>query len=101
MKGYVIVDTEIVDQEAYAEFIAQAPGLIEANGGRFLVRTSDVEAVEGGWTPKRLVIMEFDSPEAARGFLASDGYTALTGVRHRAAGGHSRIVVAEGCDPGA
>lgn len=94
MKGYVIVDTEVMDQEAYQEFLARIPGIVEAQGGRFIVRTSDAEPVEGGWEPKRLVVMEFDSLEAARSFVNSDAYTSHDELRHRAA--RARIVLVEG-----
>ena len=94
MKGYVIVDTEVVDQEAYQEFLQRIPGIVEGQGGRFIVRTSDAEPVEGGWAPKRLVIMEFDSLEAARSFVNSDAYTSHDDLRHRAA--RARIVLVEG-----
>ncbi len=94
MKGYVIVDTEVIDQEAYQEFLQRIPGIVEGEGGRFVVRTSDAETVEGGWAPKRIVIMEFDSLEAARSFLNSDAYTSHNDLRHRAA--RARIVVVEG-----
>ena len=94
MKGYVIVDTEVVDQEAYQEFLQRIPGIVEEQGGRFIVRTSDAEPVEGGWAPKRLVVMEFDSLEAARSFVNSDAYTSHDELRHRAA--RARIVVVEG-----
>ena len=97
MKGYVVIDTEIIDQEAYAEFVGKVPAALAEHGGRFLVRTSDAEAIEGGWEPRRLVIIEFDSVEAARGFVTSDEYTSLDDLRHRAA--HSRIVVVEGSVP--
>lgn len=94
MKGYVIIDNEIVDPEAYSEFLGQVHATTEARGGRSLVRTNDAETVEGDWMPKRLVIIEFDSLEAAKGFLGSAEYTALNDLRHKAA--KSRIVVAEG-----
>ncbi|MCY3647082.1 MAG: DUF1330 domain-containing protein [Chloroflexi bacterium] len=94
MKGYVIVDTEVIDQEAYSQFLERIPGVVERQGGRFIVRTSDAEPVEGGWAPKRIVIMEFDSLEAARNFVTSDEYTSQDDLRHRAA--KARIVVVEG-----
>ena len=100
MKGNVIVDTEINDMEAYAEYVEKIPAVVAAHGGRFLVRTSDIDAVEGGWAPKRLVIMEFDSLEAARGFVGSAEYVALSEVRRRASASKSRIVVVEGHDSG-
>ena len=96
MKGYVVIDTEIIDTEAYSEYVGRVLPVIGAHGGRFLVRSSDVEPFDGGWTPKRLVIVEFDSLEAARGFVGSAEYGAIDEIRHRAA--NSRIVVVEGCD---
>ena len=96
MKGYVVIDTEVIDTEAYSEFVEKVPAAIAAHGGRFLVRTSDVEVFQGEWAPKRFVILEFDSLEAARGFVNSAEYGALDEVRRRAS--KSRIVVVEGFD---
>ena len=67
-----------------------------AHGGRFLVRTSDVAVVHGDWAPKRRVILELDSLEAAKGFVGSAEYSALDDLRARAA--KSRAVVVEGAD---
>ena len=97
MKGYVIIDTETIDQEANAEYVRQVLGVVERHGGRFIVRTSDAETIEGAWAPTRLVIMEFDSLEAARGFVNSPDYTSLNDLRRR--GANSRILVAEGYAP--
>ena len=94
MKGYVLMDAEIIDAEAYSEFAGKVPAAIAAHGGRLLVRTSDVEVVQGDWAPKRLVILEFDSLEAAKGYLASDEYAALEDARRRAT--RAEIVVVGG-----
>ena len=99
MNGYVVIDTEIIDREAYSEYVEKVVVAIAAHGGRFLVRTSDVETIQGDWAPKRFVIMEFDNLEAARGFVNSAEYTALDDIRRR--GSNSRIVVVEGYDSGA
>ena len=95
MKGYVVIDTEIIDLDAYSEFVEKVPAAVAAHGGRFIVRSSDVEAIQGEWAPKRFVIMEFDSLDAAKGFVNSSEYGALDDVRRRAS--KSRIVVVEGC----
>ena len=94
MKGYVVIDTEVVDQEAFSEFVERIPGAMTANGGRFVVRGGQSQVAEGDWTPQRLVIMEFESYEAASAFIASDEYAALDELRHRAV--KSRVVVVEG-----
>ncbi len=84
MKGYVVMDAEIIDTEAYSEFAANVPAAIAAHGGRLLVRSSDIEAIQGDWLPKRIVILEFDSLDAAKGYIGSAEYAALDDVRRRA-----------------
>ena len=96
MKGYVVVDTEIINVEAYSEYVEKVRKVIAAHGGRFLVRTSDAEAFDGGWEPKRFVIMEFDNLQAAKGFVGSAEFTAIDPIRKRAA--NSKIILVEGYD---
>ena len=96
MKGYLVMDAEIIDTEAYSEFARQVPAAVAAHGGRILVRTSNVEEVQGDWVPKRFVILEFDSLNAARGYIRSAEYAALDDVRRRAT--RANIVIAEGLD---
>lgn len=60
------------------------------------MRSSNAEAFDGGWEPKRIVIIEFESLEAARRFVNSTKYNALNDLRHKAA--NSRIIVVGGCD---
>ncbi|MDE0135608.1 MAG: DUF1330 domain-containing protein [Acidimicrobiales bacterium] len=97
MKGYVVIDNEILDPEAFSEFAAKVPDAMAAYGGRFIVRGGNPEAVEGDWAPDRLVIMEFDSREQASAFAASAEFAALAELRGRAL--KSRLLVAEGYDP--
>ncbi len=75
MKGHVLMDAEIIDTEAYAEFAKKSQEAVAAHGGRVLVRTRDIEAIQGDWMPKRLVVLEFDNLEAARGYTSSAEYT--------------------------
>ena len=92
MKGYIVVNTEIIDSEAYSEFLEKISAVVAAGGGRYLVRTDNAEAVEGDWS-KRLVIIEFDNLEAARGFITSSEFTSLDSLRQRAA--KSRVAIVE------
>ena len=99
MNGYVVIDTEVIDQDAFAEFVERIPEAMAANGGRFAARGGRTEVVEGDWSPQRLVIMEFDSYDAARAFIGSAEYRALGELRSRAL--RSNVVVIEGYDPAA
>ncbi len=100
MKGYFIVDTEVYDQEVFAEFAVKIVGAMEAHGGRFLVRGGATEVTEGDWVPSRLVIMEFDSYERAQGFVSSPEYTGLQDLRSRCMRNGKTLVV-EGYNPDA
>ena len=94
MAAYVIADVEIADAERYAEYSAQVPATLEPYEGRFLVRGGATEMVEGDWLPRRLVIIEFPSVDAARRWYASPEYQAILGIRHEAAS--ARLILADG-----
>ena len=96
MSSYVVIDTETLDEGAYAEFAAKIAEAVAAHDGAFLVRGGDPEAMEGDWTPQRLVIMQFDSADGASNFLRSDEYTSLDELRHRAV--RSSVLAVRGYD---
>ena len=64
MSAYVISDVEVLDDELIKTYRLLAQESIAKYGGRYLVRGGQVEPVEGGWTPKAIVIVEF--PDMAR-----------------------------------
>ena len=94
MAGYVIVDVEVTDEALFAEFAEKIVGVVESTGGRYLVRGGSAEGITGGWTPGRVVVMEFDSLDAARGFIESDGYKELEDIRVR--GANTSMIIVEG-----
>ena len=94
MPAYIYGDIDITDPEGYETYRAQAPALIAAHGGRYLVRGGVVEALEGGPDPKRQVILEFPDMAALKAFYFSPEYTALKVIRQRCSTG--TFVVIEG-----
>lgn len=94
MTAYVIVDIEVLDKAAYAEYVALAPATVSAYGGRYLARGGRTEKLEGDWTPGRLVILEFESLDRAKQWLNSPEYAPVKPLRHKAA--RSNMVVIEG-----
>ena len=70
MAGYVILDSETIDESLFAEFTERAAATAEAHGARYLVRGGASEAVEGDWTPHRVVVLEFDRVDKARTWAA-------------------------------
>jgi uncharacterized protein (DUF1330 family) len=80
-KGYFFGEFEITDQAAYEVYRARVPDIISAHGGRVLVRGGDPQPFDGTQRHRRFVIVEFDSPEAARRFYHSDTYQAVLPLR--------------------
>jgi uncharacterized protein (DUF1330 family) len=94
MAAYFIVEIDTVDQDLMAEYRKHTPAAVEAFGGRFLVRGGASETLEGDWHPKRLVVLEFPTLEAAKSFYYSDQYKPLLEMRMKA--GQSKLVLVEG-----
>jgi uncharacterized protein (DUF1330 family) len=94
MSAYVIVQVEIQDQAAYAEYVKLVPPSVAAYGGRFVVRGGKTETLEGSWSPKRLVLVEFPSVEQAKNWWASEEYAEAKTLRQRSA--KTEMIVAEG-----
>ena len=55
----MIADVEFVDQAKIAEYRTLSVASIAKQGGRYVVRGGAIEAVEGSWRPKMIVIVEF------------------------------------------
>jgi uncharacterized protein (DUF1330 family) len=85
MPAYVIVETDIHDEEQYAQYQAASPGAVAAGGGRFVARGGELAVFEGDWRPKRLVVLEFPDLDTARAWYASDAYQDAKRLREGAA----------------
>ncbi len=94
MAAYFIVELEITDPAGYEEYRRRVPATIERHGGRYLVRGGTLETIEGTWTPKRVVVLEFPSAEQAKRWYHSPEYDELKPLRHRTARGS--IILVEG-----
>lgn len=94
MSAYVIGEIEVTDAAAYEEYRRQVLPVVQKYGGRFIVRGGKVEALEGGWAPRRLVALEFPSMEQARKFYRSPEYAPLIALRRKASRG--KLVLVEG-----
>jgi methyltransferase len=84
MPSYLVFHAEVTDPAAYEEFKRLAEVAIANHGGRYLVRGGALQALEGDWFP-RMVLLEFESLEAGLAFYHSAEYTAAREVRLRCA----------------
>ena len=83
MSAYVIADVEVLDSAAYEEYRQQVPATIAAFGGRYLVRGGALTVLEGGWSPKRCVVLEFPSMAQLKAWYDSPAYVPLRAIRER------------------
>jgi uncharacterized protein (DUF1330 family) len=94
MTAYVICDIDVSDPEGYREYTALVPATLEPYGGRFIVRGGQHETLEGGWRPRRLVVLEFPTADDARRWYGSPEYARALPLRQRASSGS--LVLVEG-----
>ena len=97
MKGYIIAHVDVRDPEGYKLYTDRTPGVVAAHGGRFIVRGGKVDRLEGETDWKRVVVLEFPSPEQARAFYDSPDYQAVIGYRQAAS--TADFILVEGCEP--
>jgi uncharacterized protein (DUF1330 family) len=81
MPAYLVVEVTINDPATYERYKTMAPPTIAQYGGRYLARGGHTEVLEGGWSPTRLVILEFASVERARAWWNSPEYAAAKALR--------------------
>ena len=92
MAAYVIGEIEVTDPVMYEEYRKQVPAVLARYGGRFIVRGGRVEPLEGGWSPKRFVALEFPSMEQALTWYRSEEYAPLIRLRQKASRGKLIVV---------
>jgi uncharacterized protein (DUF1330 family) len=81
MSAYVIAYLEVTDPVAYERYKAAAPATIAAAGGRYLARGGEPVVLEGAHDGRRVVILEFPSLEAAKGWYEGEAYREARALR--------------------
>ena len=79
------VSTDAGARTRYREYQARVQPVIEAHGGRFRASGMGLEVMEGARDGRRLIVFEFASMEAIRGFWNSPEYAELKALRAGAA----------------
>lgn len=94
MAAYIVVQVDVKDPERYADYRAMVPPTLAKYGGRFIVRGGKTETLEGTWSPKRFVVVEFPTLEQAKAWWASPEYAEAKALRQ--ATSETQMIVAEG-----
>ncbi|MBN9090422.1 MAG: DUF1330 domain-containing protein [Reyranella sp.] len=85
MSAYLMVHMTVSDPEQYQVYAKAVVPLIETHGGRFTIRGGKVETLEGKHDGRRMVVFEFPSMEALKGFWNSPEYIPVKKLRENAA----------------
>ena len=68
-KCYLVGDVTVTNPGPYVEYQEKVPALVAKYGGKYLVRAGTMHPVEGKLGIERMVIVEFESMDAAAAIL--------------------------------
>lgn len=92
--AYVLANVDVTDPVQYEQYKKLSTIAMQAHGAQVCIRGGKVEVLEGDWSPTRVVLLKFPTPEAARAFYDSAEYQAAKAARQGAA--VMRMVLIEG-----
>ncbi len=96
MPAYLLVRANVTDPEQYQQYMKLTPGILEKYGGAFIIRGGEKHILEGPDSPERIVLVKFESVEAARRMYESAEYQAAIQARKGAA--EASFIVMEGSE---
>ena len=79
--AYIIANVDVKNPAAYEEYKRLSTIAMKAHGAEVCVRGGKLDALEGDWSPNRLVLLKFQSLEQARKFYDSTEYGAARKAR--------------------
>lgn len=87
MAAYILIDRlSVTDPAAFGAYQSLASASLERHRGRYILpHDTPIEALEGGWRPDRIVVIEFDDAEEARAWWDSGEYAEARAIHRRAA----------------
>ncbi len=94
MAAYVIADSVITDRAVFDDYLERVPEIVAAHGGKYLVRGGAAQAVQGDWTPNRILVLEFESADQARAWQDSPDYAELKAMLNQST--NTNLIIAEG-----
>ncbi|MFJ8819572.1 DUF1330 domain-containing protein [Amycolatopsis thermoflava] len=87
MAAYLVATLDVTDAGAFARYAAAVPSIVASHGGRYIARGGATELLEGDAPVQRVVVIEFDTLDAARAYYHSPDYQRARELRAGAATG--------------
>ena len=90
--AYAVIDiSEINNPDLFKTLLSKAEAPVTAFGGKFIVRTEKITAIDGA-PPKRFVVIGFDSVEKAKAWDSSPAQKEIDDMRLKSAKARAFIV---------
>ena len=90
-KAYVVIETEVLDEAAFKEFLPKVAEANKAAGGSFIARGGRIAAIDGT-PPKRATIQVFDSFDQAKDYRNGPAWQAILDLQKKATKTRSYVV---------
>ena len=88
-KGYIYAELDVHDASTfYDDYMVKVRPILEDYGAVFLIATNHPEVLEGGRVVKRVILLEFISPDRAREFFYSPAYQDIVNIRLKSSSAH-------------
>ena len=91
MACYIVLNYDVQDKEMFEKYVPAAMPVIAKHGAKILAADRDPQDIEGA-SRQALVILEFESEEAAKGWYNSPEYQAVVKLRTESTEGWARLV---------
>ena len=92
MSVFMIVEVMIRDRTVYDDYMGLIPAVIRQYRGEYVVRSSKVTPVAGGWAPDRIIVVRFDTLADLAACFGSPEYKALAVLREQSTATRSIVV---------
>jgi len=93
MVAFLVAEIDVTDAAGYESYKKMAQESIDRHGGRYIVRGGKTVSLEGE-KPKRVIVLQFDTMEAAEKFYRSPDYQDAAKARQKVSKG--RLFIVEG-----
>jgi uncharacterized protein (DUF1330 family) len=91
---YIVAQLRFTEEVLYRRYQRQFAQVFAGSGGKLLAADEAPAVLEGSWAMDKIVIMEFETSEAARAFLESPAYRSIS--KDREAGAQTVALLVRG-----
>ncbi|MGN1141726.1 MAG: DUF1330 domain-containing protein [Oliverpabstia sp.] len=76
----------------YEDYIRMVKPIVERHGGRYLIRSDKVEALQEQWQPDRVIVIAWDTKEQMETCFSSEEYRHIAAKREKTVDSQAIIV---------